>query len=328
VSRPAALRRGRGDDGFTLIDTVLAVGLTTTIMGVLAAAIMVTLGPDQDALERSASSHAAQMASLWLPADLASAGPVDAVADLAPGAPLTCTGTTAGTNVLRLGWNQPVPQSTNTAISYRVVHAGADWQLVRYACTNGGPVSSHVIVEQLSGPAAVTVGFRGARQVTVGFTTAQGEPVSIGAARRTPGAGTTSTVVPTTTTAPTTTTTTTVPTTTVPTTTTTTVPCSVSEVAPASFVWRTASRTLAFDVGVTVTTSGSCSGLRLSFVPDGGAATVLSLSQANGSTWTATIPGSGSSGAETWTSGTKTLSVLPASGSTPFATTGSLWVIL
>ena len=342
MSRRPSSRRLSGDSGFTLIDTVLAVGLTTTIMGVLAAAIMVTLGPDQDALERSVSSHDGQVAAMWLPADLASAGPVDPTADVAPGAGLSCTGATPGANVLRLGWNQPVPVSTNTAVSYRVVPVGPDWRLVRYACTNGGAVASHVVVEQLAGPSAVQISFRGQRQVSVAFTTALGDPYSITAARRTPDAAnvatttttsnipvtTTTTPPTTTTTAPTTTTTAPTTTTTAPTTTTTTAACSVTSVTPSPFVvFRTSSRRLAVEVDVTVATTGSCTGLRLSFSPDGGTPTVLPLTKGTGTTWSTTIPGQGDAGAETWTATTKTLRVLPASGTTAFPTTGSLVVL-
>ena len=310
---------------------MIAVALTSTIMVVLAAAIMVTLGPDQDALDRSMSSHDGQVASMWLPADLASAGPVDPVADLAPAATVTCAGATLGTNVLRLGWNQPVPVSTNTAVSYRVVPKGPDWQLVRYVCTNGGAASSHVIVERLQSATAPHATVTG-RRVTVAFTTALGQTYSIGGARRTPDA-----LVATTTTSPPTTTTstsTTLPpttTTTVPPTTTTTAPatpCVVTSVTNPFLVFRTSSRRLTGDVAVVVTTSGTCTGLRLSYVPSGSSpATVLTLTKVSATTWSATIPGQGSPGAQTWTSGSKTLSVLPASGSTAYPTTGSMYVV-
>ena len=315
-------RRFRGDDGFTLIETMIAVAMTSTIMVVLAAAIMVTLGPDQDALDRSLSSHDGQMASMWLPADLASAGPVDQVTDLAPAAVLTCTGPMPGTNVLRLGWNQPVPVSTNTAVSYRVVPTGPDWQLVRYVCTNGGAASSHVIVERLQSATAPHATVSG-RRVTVAFTTALGHTYSITGARRTPdasGAGSTTMPPTTTTLAPTTTT--------LPPTTTTTapVPCGIASVTPSpSFVFRTGSQ-LPSDIVVLVTTTGTCSGLRLSYVPSG-TATVLALVKTAATTWSVSIPGLGSPGAQTWTSGFKTLSVLPATGSTAFPTTGTLFVL-
>jgi hypothetical protein len=329
VTRSPA-RRFRGDRAFTLIDTVMAVGLTATIMGVLAAAIMVTLGPDQDALDRSTSSHDGQMASVWFPPDLASAGPVDPVSDLAPAATLTCVGATPGTNVLRLGWNQPVPVSTNTAVSYRLVHKGVDWQLVRYVCTNGGNASAHVIVEKLQSPSSVHVALAG-RKVTVAFTTALGQAYSIGAARRTPDplVATSTTVPPTTTTSTTTTLPPTTTTTVAPTTTTTVpaTPCVVTSVTNPFLVFRTTSRYLSGDVAVVVTTTGTCTGLRLSYVTSSDSPTVLTLTKVSATTWTVTIPGQGSTGAETWTSGSKTLSVLPASGTTAYATTGSVYVL-
>lgn len=325
---PPRARRLHGDRGFTLIDTVLAVGLTSTIMTVLAAAIMVTLGPDQDALERSSSAHDGEVASVWLPADLSSAGPIDPVADLDPAAVLSCVGATPGANVLRVGWNQPLPVSTNTAVSYRVVQRDTDWQLVRYVCTNGGTASSHVIIQQLESATALTVAIQG-RQVVVAFTTLLGETYSIAAARRTPDAlvATTTTLPATTTTTIPATTTTLPPTTT--TTTTITTPCVVtSVVSDPVLVFRHPSRRLSEDVTVVVTTTATCSGLRLSYVPSGSSpTTVLTLTQTGAATWAASIPGQGSAGAQTWTSGTKTLRVLPATGTTPFPTTGTMYVL-
>lgn len=193
-----------------------------------------------------------------------------------------------------------------------------------------------MIVERLQSGTATQVTVHG-RQVTVGFTTALGQAYSIGAARRTPDPAvvtpttvppTTTTTLPptTTTTAPTTTTTAPTTTTTAPTTTTTTPPCAVTKVTNPAQVSRRPSGRLTNDVTVGVTTSGTCTGLRLSYVPSGASPTILTLTKVNATTWSVVIPGQGSPGAQTWTLGSKTLSVLPATGTTAYPTTGSMTV--
>jgi hypothetical protein len=328
----ARARRGGDDSGFTLIEVVMTVGLTAAIIGVLAGAVIVTMGPDQRTAEGLASSHAVQHASIWVPADLESAGPVDTAADLRPGADPACTGAIAGVNVLRLAWSQPAPVVTSFAVSYRVLQRQGDWQLLRVACTDGGPARELVVARGLVDGSTARAAVDG-RRITVSFTTTFGDDVAITGVRRTPDGGgvptssTTTTLPPVTTTSPTTT----PPTTTPPTTTTTAAPasCAVTSVtaSPSSINRRNSDWHLVGSVSVEVRATGPCSGLRLRYVPLTSLLGPTTRDLAGGpGVWTTTIPGSNASGAEAWSTGDHMLRVLGATGSATFATTGELEV--
>ena len=141
--------RGKGDDGFTLPEVLITVVMLGVMMTAITGALIVTIGPDQQAADRLVASHDGQLLALHLPQDLQSA----TLADTAPGAnlPPACTGLVTGTNVLRLEWSQSVPPPLRTcAISYRLADEDGERRLIRFACddeegTGFGPVSRLVV---------------------------------------------------------------------------------------------------------------------------------------------------------------------------------------
>ncbi len=171
-----------GDDGLTLPEVLMTVIMLGVIMSAIAGALLVTIGPDQQATDRLVASHDGQLLALHLPQDLQSADPT--VADTAPGVTIACSGTVAGTNVLRLSWNQ---QTTSYAVSYRTVPVDDKWQLVRYACTNAGPVSRLVVAHDLAdGTSASAFAAIDGAVVSITVVGRTGREFTVSGSRRTP----------------------------------------------------------------------------------------------------------------------------------------------
>lgn len=76
---------------------------------------------------------------------------------------------------------------------------------------------------------------------------------------------------------------------------------------------------LLVNVAITVTTSGTCTGLRVKYFPKSPSSVVADLTMTSVGVWTYTIPGQSGTLPATWSTGTKQVQVLPAAsvGNTP-----------
>ncbi len=100
-----------------------------------------------------------------------------------------------------------------------------------------------------------------------------------------------------------------------------TVPCSVTGItASPTTVGRQANGRLNNPVVVSVATTGVCSGIRILYYPSTSKPGVIDTLSGSASTWTYTIPTSGSK-ASKWDAGPAQVDVLPATGSTTINTT-------
>ena len=180
-------QRVKGDDGFSLPEVLITVVMLGVIMTSIAGALLVVIGPDQQAADRLVASHDGQLLAVHLPPDLQSA----TQADTTPG-PFACTGAVAGTNVLRLGWTQPEPGSTTYAVSYRIAQEAGEWRLIRFSCVNGGAVSRLVVAHDLANGSAAIADVSGS---IIRFTVTERSPVTnprvftVSGSRRTPTSG-------------------------------------------------------------------------------------------------------------------------------------------
>ena len=123
--------RRAADNGFTLIELVVAVGILGVIMSSVAAAFIVGLRTVDETGERLADSFDAQLVTRYLVADVQSA----ASSDVKAGGVFTLlTGCQDSTNdALRL-FSPPVAGSSATAVRYELRAAGTTNELVRHHC--------------------------------------------------------------------------------------------------------------------------------------------------------------------------------------------------
>jgi hypothetical protein len=253
------IARRRAERGMTLVEALVAVALMGLITGALSMALMVTIGPDQDAGDRLSSARNAQLTTLYLPDDVQSATTVDLAAASTP----QCTGTEAGSNVLLLTWTQAVPTSTTYSVSYRTRTVGTERQLVRFACEGTAAPSVIVVARELDDDtpdAAVQVTSSGQR-ITMRLRSADDVVTTISGVRRTP-----------------------------PNT------CTVTSHALSASTAYSNSGTLTSTVTLTVSTQGPCTGLTMRFVGRSGTvafsgttATLPSTGWTNGTTYTVQV---------------------------------------
>jgi len=154
--------RTRREAGFTLIELMMATTLMGVLLGPLGAALVVSLRTTDETANRLAGSNDAQLVSIWLPPDIQSAGDRSGSADpndddvvFAPTVNTECSGQT---NVLRLHWQETLTTTSEFVAAYAVSQStDGSWRLVRYACTNGGAPTAHVVARNLAGPSAVEI---------------------------------------------------------------------------------------------------------------------------------------------------------------------------
>ena len=126
------------ESGFTLIELMVAITISAFVIGAAASVLLVVMRNYSYSATRLVESHDAQLISLWLTADVLSAGPATNIATTPTLS--GCGGLqTAGNNVLKLSWSEfPTPQPGAEA-SYRLQPApsGPGYQLIRYFCSSG-----------------------------------------------------------------------------------------------------------------------------------------------------------------------------------------------
>lgn len=132
----------RDDDGFTLVELVLAVTLMGVVIGAVASAMIVMFTTTGETTERLSESPDLQMAAAYFGSDVQSAK--------------TFTGSCgpAGAALVTLSWTDPgaspnpaVADDTERTVRYVVETAGTQKTLVRYACTNSGSADKTMLVD-------------------------------------------------------------------------------------------------------------------------------------------------------------------------------------
>ena len=141
ASHPARPSRPGRDSGLTLPEVLIAVSITTLLVGAMATATQVVLSQNDNTTGRLNNSRSEQSIGIWLPADLASAGTVDDNPSASPCGTQCPPGLAiTGSNALLLTWEGSVPGDTEaiptlTTVSYRYVQ-GTDllYDIIRVQC--------------------------------------------------------------------------------------------------------------------------------------------------------------------------------------------------
>jgi prepilin-type N-terminal cleavage/methylation domain-containing protein len=156
----ALLRRARfAESGFTLVELLMAVTILGIIVTPLGAAFFVALRTVDETSNRRASSHDAQLLSIYLPPDVQNASDAITTGFTAS----TCTGVTASTIKLQLvasSNDTDYIDATDFNVVYFVQQTGtgstATYELIRKTCV--GTITSTVVGENLgaTSPVAIT----------------------------------------------------------------------------------------------------------------------------------------------------------------------------
>ena len=274
-------RRAGTDSGFTLPELLVTIVIMAVVVASIAAAMIVSLKTQTAAAGTLDESHDQQRLALWLPRDMESA--VQSLVDVQSGTGTGCAGAVPGSSVNLVRFTM-VDASSGAVVtyysSYRVEGTAAPFQLMRYSCRAGQAFARQLMVANLplASSAAVTiVGAKVTMTVTTVGAGSNGLTFAVSGTARTPvlGGGSnggTSCVM------------------------------ANGTLNPSSV--GLSGTSLSQSVAVSITTTGTCSGLSLVFDPGLGGSRSLTLASGP-STWTATI----GAGAYTWTSGLKALVV-------------------
>lgn len=161
-------RTRREEAGFTLVELVIALAISSLIMGAIVASFIVGLDTTGAASTRLSQSDDRHLVEIWLPRDVTSAQ--SAAANQAPGcaAAVAAGATSANTVLVLTGSGVTVTTAANGPPSvgndayeadYVLSSSGNEQRLSRYFCDTSQGVSSTLIVSYglATGAAAATV---------------------------------------------------------------------------------------------------------------------------------------------------------------------------
>jgi prepilin-type N-terminal cleavage/methylation domain-containing protein len=167
------------EQGFTLIEMLIALTVTAIVTGTIATALVVTFRTVGAANDQVAQSHDAQNLSFWLLPDLQSLGPTpspDTTHTSGP-SPNHCTGSApGGTYVVNMSWTDTSPPGVTYQADYFTA-ADSSGQLVlnRYYCSTANPTPTVLpIVHHVSsaaGSVTFTIGSPSCPLATMTVTT-------------------------------------------------------------------------------------------------------------------------------------------------------------
>lgn len=123
-----------GDDGFTLVELLVAFVILGILIVPLAGSVITSLTAVDRSQQRTSDSTDAQVLGLYFPSDVQSSHVV--------GTASAC-GTLGATPVLRLSWDDPATATTQNVDYVTMTGAGGHVELHRIAC---GLVSGDIIV--------------------------------------------------------------------------------------------------------------------------------------------------------------------------------------
>jgi type II secretory pathway pseudopilin PulG len=131
----------RGEEGMTLIETLVGVSILGLIVAPISLSLMLGLMTSNGTRDKIVDSVASQLTSVYFIRDAQSA---DSIFRADPGLPLVGPATpcgSAGTLVVQMKWDNPAPASGEPAgylASYRKIPNGTNNELWRYFCANDG----------------------------------------------------------------------------------------------------------------------------------------------------------------------------------------------
>jgi len=193
VPRYSPTRRAEGEEGFTLVEVLVAVAILGLIMTPLATAFILALRTTGESSNRIATANDSEILTVYFPPDVHGAGSQAGDVAIGGAGGTTCSGLT---NVVTLsGRAQESPGATGASdttwtVAYAVESSGAgSWRLVRARCVNGGSPQTTRVATNLASATAATAATIG-RRVTltvrgVGTTnTPAGTTFEVSATRR------------------------------------------------------------------------------------------------------------------------------------------------
>lgn len=189
----------RSRDGFTLIETLIVVGILGIVMVALAATFTVILRTQPTAEARTDDARTSLGLTTYLPEDVNSTPAVGfdrpSIRAAADAQTTGCAeDTDDGFSLLKLTWTETVGSTDTYIANYRLIDDAGGTRLVRYHCVNGGGESTINLTSLLPpvpptwdpGELPFSFTLAGTDGVTVELTTASGESLALDARSNNP----------------------------------------------------------------------------------------------------------------------------------------------
>ena len=127
-------RQDHADQGFTLIEMLIVIGMMAVIAAALAMTISVVLRTSPDSQRRVDDARSVQGLVTWLPQDVDAVPPDGLNTD--PAAAWPCSGTAPANsfNVVTMQWSERTDSTINFVSTYRYEFNGSTWHVLRYTC--------------------------------------------------------------------------------------------------------------------------------------------------------------------------------------------------